>query len=76
MCSSDLRELAGVLGLKLEAAEQGMLAAAPFIELLIELRKELRAAKNFQLADRVRNSLTELGVSLEDGPQGTVWKAK
>ena len=72
---AQLSELAGVLGVKLEAAQQGAIAAAPFIELLIELRKELRAAKSYQLADRVRLGLTALGITLEDSPQGTSWKA-
>jgi cysteinyl-tRNA synthetase len=49
--------------------------AAPFIELLIELRAELRKAKQYQLADVVRNRLADLGVTLEDSAQGTRWKA-
>lgn len=69
-----LRELAGVLGLKLESA--GPTAAAPFIELLIALRKELREQKQYQLADRIRSGLAELGVALEDSASGTTWKAR
>jgi len=49
--------------------------AAPFIELLIELRAELRKAKQYQLSDMVRNRLSDLGVTLEDSAQGTRWKA-
>jgi cysteinyl-tRNA synthetase len=52
-----------------------MMHAAPFIELLIATRQELRAAKQFALADKIRNELAKLGVLLEDGPQGTTWKA-
>jgi cysteinyl-tRNA synthetase len=69
-----LRELAGVLGLRLDRQQQDGQAAAPFIELLIELRAELRKAKQFALADTVRSRLGELGITLEDGPQGTRWK--
>jgi cysteinyl-tRNA synthetase len=69
-----LRELSGVLGLRLEAGGEGAIAAAPFIELLIELRKELRAEKHYQLADRIRSGLTELGITLEDSAAGTKWK--
>jgi cysteinyl-tRNA synthetase len=69
-----LIELAGVLGLRLEEST-GSIEAAPFIELLIQVRNELRAAKQFQLADRVRDGLSELNVALEDGPQGTTWKS-
>ncbi|MEX1253804.1 MAG: cysteine--tRNA ligase [Dehalococcoidia bacterium] len=68
-----LLELADVLGLTLTEAETDM-GAAPFIELLIALRGELREAKQFALADRVRDGLTELDIALEDTPQGTVWR--
>jgi cysteinyl-tRNA synthetase len=71
-----LIELAGVVGLQLVAATAGddHLAAAPFIELLLETRAELRKAKQFALSDRVRDRLKELGVEIEDGPQGSTWK--
>jgi cysteinyl-tRNA synthetase len=68
-----LRELAGVLGLTLREPETAM-GAVPFIELLVSLRNELRAAKQFELADRVRSGLSELGITLEDGPEGTRWR--
>jgi len=68
-----LLELADVLGLRLEEAERPM-EAAPFIDLLIALRTELRAAKQWALADRIRDGLAALDVALEDTPQGTVWK--
>jgi cysteinyl-tRNA synthetase len=71
-----LRELAGVLGLRLESQANEAMAAAPFIDLLIDLRKELREAKQFALADRIRNGLGELGIVLEDAAGGTTWKAK
>ena len=71
-----LRELAGVLGLRLEASANVNIGAAPFIELLISLRKELREAKQYQLADRIRDGLTDLDIVLEDGPGGTTWKPK
>jgi cysteinyl-tRNA synthetase len=71
-----LSELTGLLGLTLKETSQAFSDAAPFIELLIATRKGLRDAKQFKLADDVRNKLTELGVTLEDTPQGTVWKRK
>jgi cysteinyl-tRNA synthetase len=69
-----LHELTGVLGLTLKEPTSNKLAAAPFIELLIAVRKELRAAKQFVLADKIRQDLAELGIILEDGAQGTTWK--
>jgi cysteinyl-tRNA synthetase len=43
---------------------------------LIEMRKDLRKAKQFQLADEIRNGLSVIGILLEDTPQGTTWKRK
>jgi cysteinyl-tRNA synthetase len=67
-----LRELAGVLGFMLES-HTAAAEAAPFIDLLVELRADLRKARQFELADRVREGLGELGVELKDGPAGTKW---
>jgi cysteinyl-tRNA synthetase len=74
--SATLRELASVLGLTLKEEEKSAGDAAPFIELLIATRKKLRDAKQFQLADEIRNKLNEMGITLEDTPQGTTWKRK
>ncbi len=68
-----LGQLAGVVGLTLREPEAAM-GAAPFIDLLVQLRNELREAKQFELADRVRAGLTELGITLEDGAGGTRWR--
>jgi cysteinyl-tRNA synthetase len=44
------------------------------IDAVVELRRQLRAAKQWKLADGVRDGLAGIGVQLEDGPQGTAWK--
>ncbi|MCJ7513123.1 MAG: cysteine--tRNA ligase [Anaerolineales bacterium] len=69
-----LRRLAGVLGLRLERTEAGATTTGPLVELLIELRLELRQAGLYPLADRIRQRLAELGIVLEDGKQGTTWR--
>ncbi len=69
-----LRDLTGVLGLKLEEAQQESQAADPFIGLLIDLRRELRVQKNYALADQIRLKLAALGVLLEDSKEGTTWR--
>jgi cysteinyl-tRNA synthetase len=74
-----LRELAGeVMGLRLPAAEAqaGTIEAAPFIDLLVQTRYNLRQAKQYQMADEIRNRLAELGIILEDTPKGTTWRQK
>ena len=69
-----LRELAGVLGLELDEPQVEGAEAAPFIQTLVDVRTELRAARQFQLADSIRERLTELGVTLEDSVEGTTWR--
>jgi cysteinyl-tRNA synthetase len=44
------------------------------MQVLIEVRQELRKLKNFELADRIRDGLVDAGVVLEDGPDGTTWR--
>jgi cysteinyl-tRNA synthetase len=69
-----LKEFTGVLGLKLEDKREALMGAEPFIELLIQVREELRSAKQFKLADMIRDRLVGLGIALEDGRTGTTWK--
>ena len=57
------------------ASESGAdIAARPFIDLLVSVRSDLRQAKQWALADKVRDSLKSLGVALEDTPDGTQWR--
>ncbi len=44
------------------------------VKLLIELREKARSKKDFDTADLIRTRLSELGIKLEDGKTGTVWK--
>ena len=50
--------------------------APALIQALIDLRNEARAAKNFAQADSIRKRLDEIGIVLEDTPQGTTWRFK
>ncbi|MFC1897337.1 cysteine--tRNA ligase [Chloroflexota bacterium] len=43
---------------------------------LVEVRQELREAKQWLQADMVRAKLEGTGITLEDTPQGTVWRIK
>jgi cysteinyl-tRNA synthetase len=67
------RELANVLGLKLEE-KQGSGGADAFINLLIEVRTEVRKQKLWALSDQIRDKLKELGVTIEDSKDGTMWR--
>ncbi len=48
--------------------------AEGLIELIIEMRQEARKKKDWGTADRIRDGLKELGIILEDTPQGVRWK--
>jgi cysteinyl-tRNA synthetase len=72
----ELRRLCGVLGLTLSDQRRDAPEATPFIELLITLRGELRGARQYALADSVRDRLAALGVVLEDTPQGPRWRRR
>ncbi len=49
---------------------------ASYINLLRGVRDALRKDRHFKLADEIRDKLDSLGISLEDTPQGTVWRRK
>ncbi|MBI5297452.1 MAG: cysteine--tRNA ligase [Chloroflexi bacterium] len=70
---SMLRELSGVLGLRLQE-KQGSGDADKFIDLLIEVRAEVRKQKLWPLSDLIRDRLKEQGVTLEDSKDGTTWR--
>jgi cysteinyl-tRNA synthetase len=74
-----LKELAGILGVFRKPIESGRDGANDelvdgLMQLVISLRGSLRAEKNWALADTIRNSLNELKITLEDRPDGTLWR--
>jgi cysteinyl-tRNA synthetase len=69
-----LVELAGVLGLDLEDDSAAAAAdAAPFIDLLLRVREELRQRREWALSDLIRDELGKLEVVVEDTPAGATW---
>jgi len=69
-----LLKLAGTLGLTLKEKTQPTPDAEAFINILASTRDDLRQNQQWQLADKIRRELADLGVILEDTPQGTRWK--
>ena len=68
-----LRMLTGVLGLRLQD-KKGSTDADGFINLLLEVRSDVRKQKLWALSDLIRDRLKELGVMIEDGKEGTTWR--
>jgi cysteinyl-tRNA synthetase len=54
--------------------ESNMEVMEGLVRMLIDLRNEARATKDFKRSDQIRDRLTELGVVLEDGKSGTTWR--
>jgi cysteinyl-tRNA synthetase len=78
--TSVLRELSNILGIfrttpaKRGGAGEGVVPK--LMELLIELRAAARTNKDFATGDKIRNSLTAAGITLEDRKGGpTEWRA-
>jgi cysteinyl-tRNA synthetase len=46
------------------------------VELLINLRKEAKANKNWATSDRIRNELNTIGIEMKDTKDGVEWKVK
>jgi cysteinyl-tRNA synthetase len=68
-----LRELTGVLGLRLqEKTGSGEMEAQ--VRALIEERNEARRQKNWARSDEIRGQLKEMGVIIEDSKDGTKWR--
>ena len=44
------------------------------VNLLIDLRKELKLQKNFKMADEIRDKLHQMGIQLEDSKTGTTFR--
>ncbi len=73
-----LRELSLLLGVFREplptkgGADDGF--AAQLMDLVLELRAEARATKNWPMSDKIRARLKELKVVVEDRTDGVIWR--
>ncbi|MBI3150941.1 MAG: cysteine--tRNA ligase, partial [Chloroflexi bacterium] len=67
------RELANVLGLKLEE-KQGSGEQEAQVNALIAERNEARKQKQWARSDQIRDQLKEMGVTIEDSKDGTKWR--
>ena len=74
-----LKQLGSILGVLQQDPQTFLKSGAgdnddvAIIEGLIKARADARASKNWAAADNARNKLKEMGIELEDGPQGTTW---
>ncbi len=69
-CADMFDQLTGVLGLVYNRKNESL---DEEIEALIQKRTDARKAKDFKTADEIRDKLKEMGIALEDTPQGVKW---
>ena len=69
-CADMFDQLTGVLGLVYNRKEETLDSE---IEELIQKRSNARKEKDFKTADEIRDKLKEMGIILEDTPQGVKW---
>nr|WP_293832592.1 cysteine--tRNA ligase [uncultured Phascolarctobacterium sp.] len=73
-----LAEMCSIIGVLEKTAapaaeESGDSKEAELVEMLIAMRQDARKNKNYALADELRNKLSEIGIVLQDTPQGVKW---
>lgn len=77
-CLKVCAQFVGLLGQSREEWESWRPASVEVddakVEQLIEARLKARESKDFAEADRIRDELSQLGIALKDGPEGTTWE--
>ena len=70
-----LRELSSILGLFQKPATRASddQLTDNLVQLFIQMRADARKNKDFATSDRIRDTLAEVGVTLEDRKDGTTW---
>ena len=73
-----LAEMCSIIGVLEKTAapaaeEAGDSKEVELVEMLIAMRQDARKNKNYALADELRNKLSEIGIVLQDTPQGVKW---
>ena len=67
-----------ILGLNQEQknSEQSNELLEQVVNLLLKLRSEAKAQKDYATADKIRNELSDLGLEIKDGKEGATWEFK
>lgn len=81
LAMKNLKEIMGVLGI-LESAWNRRAVAADdkdfrqLMQVILDIRQEARAEKQYAIADRIRDRLAAMDIVIEDTPTGARWKKR
>ncbi len=65
------------MGLRFDECPKDVLSIlSPLMDILLDIRNKLRAAKQWEMADDIRDRLLQSGIIVEDTPQGPQWHLK
>ncbi|WP_110955661.1 cysteine--tRNA ligase [Anaerosinus massiliensis] len=71
-------EMANILGILVDVrsqeSEEDEEVVEDLMKIIIELRQQARSSKDWATADKIRDQLHEIGITLEDSPTGVRWK--
>jgi cysteinyl-tRNA synthetase len=62
-----------ILGIRIKEKELNRFIPE-LLELILKIRQKLREEKRYDLADKIRENLSRLGITIKDTPEGSVWK--
>ena len=63
-----------ILGLLEENAASGSDAIGGLMNLILEWRQQVKAAKDFATSDRIRDELKKIGITIKDTKEGASWE--
>jgi cysteinyl-tRNA synthetase len=67
-------DVLGVIPVELTAAGGGARVLDGVMSIILGLRQEYREARDWERADALRAKLSELGITVEDRPDGPAWR--
>jgi cysteinyl-tRNA synthetase len=62
-----------IMGLKLESADDNDSLSKGLMNVILELRKDAKANKNYEISDKIRDTLKELKITVKDTKDGAEW---
>lgn len=73
---SQLADILGILNTGADVRDDNAELVNGLMNIIIDIRQEARKKKDWATADQIRDKLAEVGIVLEDSPQGVRWKKR